>query len=282
MPHGTFSQFGDAQVYTVAPPDLTAETSTLLFLPDGFGLASHNIILCDLFASQGWLVLMPDYFEGELYLRHRSLCLSAILRDTGDALPIGVLGAEPTVILGDRDQPLTAEAPAMIDFKAWLQRHNHQRIERLTNQVVNHLQEQRPGSILQGVGYCFGGKHVLRLSRRVLRAAVAFHPVCIHSYASVPNPSDIESKSFVEAEDCHKITVPLYIGLAGEDEMVPATLQQDLASWLQREPGREFMIERYEGMTHGFAARPNTEDFATKKEFERAFDRTVKFLREHR
>lgn len=58
-------RIGDLLVYTVAPAQVTNETSTLLLLPDGFGLATHNIILGDKFASQGWLVYLPDYFEGK-------------------------------------------------------------------------------------------------------------------------------------------------------------------------------------------------------------------------
>jgi dienelactone hydrolase len=88
-------------------------------------------------------------------------------------------------------------------------------------------------------------------------------------------------KSFVKAEDCNNIGAPLYIGLAGNDEMVPQTLHNDLLSWVSRTPGIDFMIETYQGMTHGFAARPNTEDALTKTEFEKAFDHTVHFLRKH-
>ncbi|PCD26104.1 hypothetical protein AU210_012536 [Fusarium oxysporum f. sp. radicis-cucumerinum] len=245
QPKGFITEIGDIKVYTVAPVQVTDETSTLLLLPDGFGLATHNIILSDKFASHGWLVFLPDYYEG-------------------DPLPEALLGPKPTVVLGECDRPSTANAPAVININAWLNKHNHSRVGILLQQLVANLQAQRPAAILQGVGYCFGGKHVLRLAKQSLQAAVAFHP------------------SYVEEEDCKDIKSPLYVGLAGDDEMVPATLHQDLISWVQQSPSQlEFTIESYEGMLHGFAARPNTKDAAMKTEFERAFDRTVNFLQKY-
>jgi dienelactone hydrolase len=37
----------------------------LVLLPDGFGLAKHNLILADEFAKEGYRVVIPDYFEGQ-------------------------------------------------------------------------------------------------------------------------------------------------------------------------------------------------------------------------
>jgi hypothetical protein len=46
---------------------ISSSRGLLLFLPDGFGLATHNLILADLFASRGWCTMVVDYFEGFLY-----------------------------------------------------------------------------------------------------------------------------------------------------------------------------------------------------------------------
>ena len=52
-------------MYTTSGVDSEGLHKLLLLLPDGFGLAPHNVILADNFAKQGWEVIAPDYFEGE-------------------------------------------------------------------------------------------------------------------------------------------------------------------------------------------------------------------------
>jgi dienelactone hydrolase len=117
-------------------------------------------------------------------------------------------------------------------------------------------------TIVVGVGYCFGGKHVLRLCKTArLAAAACFHP------------------SFVEAEDMdmHGVQTPLYIGLAGEDDMVPASLPDDLRVWSSSgmEPDVPFVMETFPGVGHGFAARPDTDDEVVRGQYRRAFQRTL-------
>jgi len=60
--------------------------------------------------------------------------------------------------------------------------------------------------------------------------------------------------------------------------MVPPTLQHDLSTWLLQSPQTDFVIETYDAMPHGFAARPNDEDSAVKASCGRAFAKAVSFL----
>lgn len=62
--HGVFGNMGGLRVYQSSPPPNTPTCGTLLLLPDGFGLARHNLILADSFAQEGWSTVVPDYFEG--------------------------------------------------------------------------------------------------------------------------------------------------------------------------------------------------------------------------
>jgi dienelactone hydrolase len=63
-PRGRITTIGNLEVYDTGSSAPIHERSLLLLLPDGFGLARHNIILADRFAQAGWHVLVPDYFEG--------------------------------------------------------------------------------------------------------------------------------------------------------------------------------------------------------------------------
>jgi dienelactone hydrolase len=53
-------------VYSTGRANLVDADRVLLLLPDGFGLARHNLILADRFAEHGWPTILPDYFEGTL------------------------------------------------------------------------------------------------------------------------------------------------------------------------------------------------------------------------
>lgn len=99
----------------------------------------------------------------------------------------------------------------------------------------------------------------MRMAKQSIRAAAAFHP------------------SFVECADLSNIKAPLYIGLAEHDDMVPATLPDDLNLWASKGlvEGVSFDLTIYPGMGHGFAARPNTQDYGIRQQYERAFRETI-------
>jgi hypothetical protein len=80
FPKGAFQNVGRLRVYIssvensdnssnsefewVSDATISSLRGLLLFFPDGFGLATHNMILADLFASRGWCTMVVDYFEG--------------------------------------------------------------------------------------------------------------------------------------------------------------------------------------------------------------------------
>ena len=189
-----------------------------------------------------------------------------MIRTLGDPLPIQVLRQNRELSI---DQQPWTEADKQklkdLDLAAWQRRHDHARISRLLDGLITELRVRDEGTPLLAVGYCFGGKHALRLAKSTWKAAAAFHP------------------SFVEAEDMTGITAPLYIGLAENDTMVPASLPSDLRRWADvgLYENTPFSIEIYPGMAHGFAARPDSFDKTIKTQYEKAFRRAVEHFRSH-
>ncbi|KAL6228857.1 hypothetical protein BDW75DRAFT_226118 [Aspergillus navahoensis] len=243
-PHGKVTTMGRIQVYETFIVPTNQERGLLLLLPDGFGHVTHNFILADGFAREGWHVLMPDYFEG-------------------DGLPIQFLRRNPNISIEEQPWPEEDKQKLRdLDFPAWLNRHNHQHVSLLLGELVAHLSQHHPNATLSGVGYCFGGKHVLRLAKSSLKVAVAFHP------------------SFVEAEDMDNVQAPLYVGLAADDDMVPASLAADFQGWskTRMKEGVPFTLEIYPGVGHGFAARPDTKDEHIRSQYIRALRSAVDFL----
>jgi dienelactone hydrolase len=43
--------------------------------------------------------------------------------------------------------------------------------------MLHAIRAKNPTATIVGVGYCFGGKHVLLLAKWALQAAVTLHPV---------------------------------------------------------------------------------------------------------
>lgn len=206
-----------------------------------------------------------DTFDYVLSIVHQNLRDFANVL-IGDALPIQFLKQDTDLSIDEH--PWSEEEKQKLrdlDFPAWLQRHNHERVSTLLKELIAELSQLYPDATLVGVGYCFGGKHVLRLAKTSLQVAVAFHP------------------SFVEAEDMDGVQAPLYVGLGKRDTMVPETLASDLEGWSTTRMKKDvpFVLEVYSNVGHGFAARPDTEDKEVAWQYDKAFQSTIAFLAKH-
>ncbi|KEF51200.1 uncharacterized protein A1O9_12703 [Exophiala aquamarina CBS 119918] len=244
QPKGRVARLGEIDVYVSASSQPIHPQHVLVILPDGFGHAKHNFVLADLFAEKlGIQAMVPDYFKGE-------------------GLPVELLKyrRQPGVAIGDHNWPEDAKNTIRnTNIEVWLTRHPHERIEELLRGFVVAVYQIAPNTTFLGIGYCFGGKYVFTMAKEVFKAAAAFHP------------------SFVIHEDLKGIRVPIYVGLAGNDVMVPASLPEDLKSWIQQEQIQAIQ-EIYPNMPHGFAARPEAEDPANRDQFERALKAAVDFF----
>ena len=58
-PKGSFKAIGDVNAYQSIPSQTAkeGEAQHILLLPDGFGLAAHNLRLADMYAAKGILII---------------------------------------------------------------------------------------------------------------------------------------------------------------------------------------------------------------------------------
>ncbi|KAG8665214.1 uncharacterized protein FPOAC1_013193 [Fusarium poae] len=158
---------GEIQVYDSRPLSGSVKGILILF-PDGFGLASHNQLLADMFAERGWTTIIPDYFEG-------------------DAVPISVLER-------DQSRPLDEQ----FDLKLWLSRHPHESVERHAKDLYEHVHSSNDNLGIAVAGYCFGGKYALRASSWPgVHVALAFHPSFVERDDIAGAPVEPGCRTFV-------------------------------------------------------------------------------------
>jgi dienelactone hydrolase len=84
----------------------------------------------------------------------------------------------------------------------------------------------------------------------------------------------------VTGEDLEGIGVPVYAGLAENDQMVPKSLPRELKDWAAKYHV-DLTLDTYPEVKHGFAARPEAKDPKDKEQYEQAFIRAEAFFRSH-
>ncbi|KAF8193917.1 dienelactone hydrolase [Mycena galopus ATCC 62051] len=72
-PTGKFINIGEVNTYIAYPPSSDQQKRVILYFPDVRGIDSftNGQLLCDYYASQGFLVLAIDYFRGDPVHVHR-------------------------------------------------------------------------------------------------------------------------------------------------------------------------------------------------------------------
>ncbi|KAL8815893.1 MAG: hypothetical protein Q9223_005018 [Gallowayella weberi] len=154
-PSQEISKIADVDVYITKPSDYPhLPSKLLLFLSSGTGVHSRNNQLqADKFASEGFVVVMPDQFAGDA-LQKNSM--------NPDTAPDANTSIIEKVKLGLAD---TAKS-FMIDM--WLARQSQEKVLPLLHKVIEGAKDEFADAVANGdglyaVGYCFGGRYVLLL-----------------------------------------------------------------------------------------------------------------------
>ncbi|KAK9379898.1 dienelactone hydrolase [Kockiozyma suomiensis] len=221
-PTGDVTAFEDLEIYT-AKPSVAEPKKAILYLSDiyGFPVVNHKL-LSDNFAKQGYLTIYPNLF-----------------------------GDDPA------PWPRTDE----FDFPAWREVHNIEVTEAIINKAIAYTKKEFP-SVVQffAVGYCFGGKYVVRLlDQAKIDAGFVAHP------------------TFVTDEELRAIQGPLSIAAAEVDHLMPEE-KRHLTERILKEIGATYILTLYSQVEHGFAVRGNPNEPATLWANEAAFIQAVQWF----
>lgn len=191
---GEIRDIGKISTYLSYPPDKSTENA-ILILSDVIGHRFINVqLLADEFASHGYLVVLPDLFEG-------------------DTVPLN--------------------RPEGFQIMEWLKNHLPQHVEPIIDAVILEMREKLGVKRIGGIGYCFGGRYVCRYLKPgtgKLDVGYTAHPTMVgpDELAGVQGPLSIAAavKDFVfttekrhESEEIlAKLDIPYQINLFSDVE----------------------------------------------------------------
>jgi dienelactone hydrolase len=151
-PTGEMTKFKDIEVYISKPADYPHSPSKLLLLlTGGTGVKStNNQLQADIYASQGFVVVMPDQFSGD-----PATTTTTAIEENPSLLELVKLKAAETV------------KSFMIDM--WLARHTPEKVLPIIHTVLDSAKDEYADAVANGggiyaAGYCFGAKYVIMLA----------------------------------------------------------------------------------------------------------------------
>ncbi|CAF1040979.1 unnamed protein product [Didymodactylos carnosus] len=239
-------------VYIATNNTTTSTDKIIVVMTDVFGWELKNIrLLADEYASNGFYVLVPDFFKGDpvpLELEAKLAPPSAPKRNFFTAV-------------SDTFSAATTVGP-------WLIRHRESVSKPIVDSFFIGLRQQYPSSKIGAVGFCWGGRYAILLTHTDAKvqvdAAVAIHP----SLLSIP--SEIE-----------KIAKPVSFAVGDKDQYMSVKQADQTRLILSKKTNVDGEVEVYPGMVHGFGCRGDLTIEENKKGHDRAMKQTIDWFKKY-
>ncbi|KAF2268481.1 dienelactone hydrolase family protein-like protein [Lojkania enalia] len=277
VPTGELTKLGDVDVYIAKPSDYPHSPSNLLLLlTGGTGLKStNNQLQADKFASEGYLVVMPDQFGANP------------APNTVDMTPAD---AQPSLL--EQFKLKAAETAKAFQIDMWLAYHTPDRVLPILYKVIEAAKEEFADAIangggIYGVGYCFGARYILILAGE--------HPDTVAWDQAAPKDEEegavkkaplikagaIAHGTMITKEELEAVKVPIYIAAVKDDPLFP---EEEVLT-----PGRraleankvEHEVKVFSGVPHGFAVLGDYDDPKIKQEQAQAFGEMLGWVQSH-
>lgn len=151
-PTGQMTKFKDIDVYISKPADYPhAPSKLLLLLTGGTGVHStNNQLQADRYASEGFVVVMPDQFSG-------------------DPASTTTTAVDEKASLIEKVKITAAETVKSFMIDMWLARHTPEKVLPILHTVLESAKDEYADAVANGggiysAGYCFGAKYVIILA----------------------------------------------------------------------------------------------------------------------
>jgi dienelactone hydrolase len=238
------------QVYISKPPDYPHTPSRLLLLlTPGTGLHSvNNQIQADRFASEGYVVVMPDLFAGDP------------APNSSTAAEVAAEASNETPSLLDTFKIKAAEAAKSFLIDMWLARHTEEKVLPILHRVLDACRDEFADAISQGggayaVGYCFGARYVILLAAQ--RPASSTRGGGGDEEAAKPNTEGpyikagaLAHPTLVSKGDFVGLKAPVSVVSVENDPLFPDEVRIAGEDYMSAN-GVEHEVQVYPGVPHG-------------------------------
>ena len=266
------SQLGGVDVYISKPSDYPhAPSKLLLFLTGATGLHSeNNQIQADKYASEGFLVVLPDMFGND------PLPGSATYTEEKD----------PSII--EQIKLGFAETAKSFLTDMWLARQTPEKVLPIIHKVMEAAKDEFADAVANGggvyaVGYCFGGRMTLLLAGEkpdtvMWGQAVKDEEAGMVKKGPYIKAGAIAHATLVSKEDFEGTKSPLVFVCVENDQLFAEDIREYGEKYL-KENNVETEFKTYSGVPHGFAVVGDYEDAKIKVAQAEAFDQMLTFLK---
>ncbi|KAG5953775.1 hypothetical protein E4U57_005073 [Claviceps arundinis] len=255
---GEVIKLNEVDVYISKPADYPhAPSKPLLLLTGGTGIQSlNNQIQADKFASEGFLVLMPDFLSGDT-----SFASTAI--------------AEGSTSILEQVKLKAAEVTKSFMIDMWLARVTPDKVMPILHKVLEAAQEQfaeviKAGDGIYCVGYCVGARFVLLLAQESDSDGEKKGPYI--------RAGALAHAASVTPDDFKNLKAPLTLVCVEDDPLFPEAVRvagEDMMEDLEHE------VQVYPGVPHGFAVVGSYADASISDAQAVAYEQMLKWIKEH-
>lgn len=290
-PTGEVRKLGDIDVYVAKPKDYPRTASRfLLLLTGGTGMQStNNQIQADMYADNGFVVVMPDLFGGDVAPNSSSELSSDLQSETAAASSSSFL---------DIFKFKAVETVKTFLIDMWLARHTEAKVLPLLHQVIASSREEFADAVSSGggiyaVGYCFGGRYVLLLAADKSQGqneapAAAEENVSADNLEAGTLPQKgplikagvLAHATLVSPDDFQGLQAPVSMVCVENDPMFPDEVRTVGEDYMSKN-NIEHEVQVYPGVPHGFAVVGDYEDSHIKEAQVHAFEQMLKWLKAH-
>ncbi|KAL2758293.1 hypothetical protein ACRALDRAFT_2025896 [Sodiomyces alcalophilus JCM 7366] len=275
---GEIIKINDVEVYISKPTDYPhAPARFLLLLTGGTGLKSvNNQLQADKFASEGFLVAMPDLFNGDPAPNTATLASQD----------------ENSRSLIDTFKLRIAETAKSFQIDMWLARHTEEKVLPILHKVIDGCRDEFADAIKHGdgiyaVGYCIGGRYVLLLGSddaQPTTTAGADRPADEEAGETTTGPlikvGAVAHAASVIPKDFASLRVPISLACVENDPLFPDDVRvagEDAMS----KANLEHEVRVYPGVPHGFAVVGVYEDAAIREAQATAYEQMLSWIKDH-
>jgi dienelactone hydrolase len=268
------TQIGEIDCYISKPSDYPHSPSKLLlFLTGATGLHSeNNQIQADKYASEGFLVVLPDMFLND------PLPGTATYEEEKD----------PSFI--ERFKMGVADTAKSFWIDMWLARQTPEKVLPILHKVIDGAKDEFADAVANGggiysVGYCFGGRMTLLLAGEKPDTAgwgqaVKDEEAGVAKKGPYIKAGAIAHATLVSKEDFEGTKAPLAF-ICVENDQLFLEEDREYGEKHLKENNTECEFKTYSGVPHGFAVVGEYEDAKIKATQLQAFDQMLAWLKAH-